>query len=40
MSRALFGFEDYNNRVRKENGFLLPNPPRDSRTFSTATGKS
>ena len=40
MSRALFGFEDYNNRVRKENGFLLPNPPRDSRTFSTATGKA
>ena len=40
MSRALFGFEDYNNRVRKENGFLLPNPPRDSRTFSTANGKA
>ena len=40
MSHALFGFEDYNNRVRKENGFLLPNPPRDSRTFSTATGKA
>ena len=28
MSRALFGFEDYNSRVRQENGFLLPNPPR------------
>lgn len=40
MSRALFGFEDYNSRVRQENGFLLPNPPRDSRTFSTATNKA
>ena len=40
MSRALFGFEDYNSRVRQENGLLLPNPPRDSRTFSTATNKA
>ena len=34
MSKALFGFEDYNNRV-KNNGFALPNPPRDSRSFDT-----
>ncbi|MAH90163.1 MAG: hypothetical protein CMA11_00170 [Euryarchaeota archaeon] len=35
MSLALAGFEDYNERVRSENGFALPNPPRDSRSFNT-----
>jgi len=35
MSLALAGFEDYNERVRSKNGFALPNPPRDSRSFST-----
>ena len=33
MSQALSGFEDYNQRVRTEHGFALPNPPRDSRKF-------
>ena len=40
MSDSLHGFEDYNIRVREENGFYLPNPPRDSRTFQTDDGKA
>ena len=40
MERSLSGFDNYNKRVRQENGFLLPNPPRDSRTFSTPSGKA
>ena len=40
MERSLNGFTDYNKRVRQENGFLLPNPPRDSRSFATPTGKA
>jgi len=40
MERSLYGFDNYNERVRQENGFLLPNPPRDSRTFTTPTGKA
>jgi molybdopterin-dependent oxidoreductase alpha subunit len=34
------GCADYNARVREPNGFVLPHPPRDSRTFPTATGKA
>jgi formate dehydrogenase major subunit len=34
------GCEDYNNKVRQSGGFVLPHPPRDSRTFPTATGKA
>ena len=40
MERSLVGFDNYNQRVRNENGFLLTNPPRDSRSFSTPTGKA
>ncbi len=40
MSEALAGFDDYNERVRTPNGFYLPNPPRDSRTFNTANSKA
>lgn len=40
MSEALAGFEDYNVRVRTPNGFALPNPPRDSRTFNTPDNKA
>ena len=40
MSQALSGFENYNQRVRTEHGFALPNPPRDSRTFQTPDGKA
>ena len=40
MSSALYGFDDYNERVRSENGFALPNPPRDNREFSTPDKKA
>ena len=40
MSKALAGFDDYNERVRSPNGFALPNPPRDSRSFNTPDGKA
>lgn len=40
MAESLDGFEEYNRRVRQENGFLLPNPPRDSCDFDTETGKA
>jgi molybdopterin-dependent oxidoreductase alpha subunit len=33
------GFEDYNRRVRSENGFVLPNGARD-RQFNTSDGKA
>ena len=32
------GFEGYNEKVRLDGGFYLPNPPRDSRTFPTESG--
>ena len=34
------GFADFNRRVRRRGGFVLPNGPRDSRTFATSTGKA
>ena len=40
MSTSLHGFEEYNKRVREENGFLLPNPPRDECRFATISGKA
>ena len=40
MSIALAGFDNYNERVREPNGFALPNPPRDSRSFRTDDGKA
>ena len=40
MSKALSGFEDYNDRVRNPHGFALPNPPRDTRSFSTPDKKA
>ena len=40
MERSLDGFDDYNVRVRQPNGFKLPNPPRDARTFETPSGKA
>ena len=36
ISRVVPGFEDFDARVVE--GFTLPNGPRDSRTFATATG--
>ncbi len=35
IGRVLPGFADFNRRVREPNGFVLPNPPRDTRTFGT-----
>lgn len=40
ISRVIPGFEDFNARVRQRNGFVLPNPPRDTRSFATAQGKA
>jgi formate dehydrogenase major subunit len=34
------GCEDYNAKVRTRDGFQLPHPPRDSRSFPTSTGKA
>ena len=38
MEASLSGFTDYNQRVRTDNGFALPNPPRDQRIFNTHDG--
>jgi molybdopterin-dependent oxidoreductase alpha subunit len=40
ISRIVPGFEDFNRRIRAKDGFILPNGPRDSRTFATPTGKA
>ena len=40
MSDSLRGFENYNERVVQDNGFLLPNPPRDKLEFDTPSGKA
>ena len=34
------GFENFETRVEEPGGFVLPRPPHDSRTFTTATGKA
>ncbi|MBW8173891.1 hypothetical protein K0651_12615 [Ornithinimicrobium sp. Arc0846-15] len=34
------GFADYERRAQEPGGFVLPNGPRDSRTFATETGKA
>jgi formate dehydrogenase major subunit len=40
ISHVVVGCEDYNRKIRQEGGFILPNGPRDSRTFNTPTGKA
>ncbi|RFA10211.1 hypothetical protein B7R54_14085 [Subtercola boreus] len=40
ISRVVPGFENFNADVRRKGGFVLPNGPRDSRTFNTSTGKA
>jgi molybdopterin-dependent oxidoreductase alpha subunit len=40
ISRVVDGCDNYNERIRQEGGFVLPNGPRDSRTFHTPTGKA
>ena len=39
ISRVIPGFEDFNARIRTKNGFVLPNPPRDTRSFKTDIGR-
>jgi anaerobic selenocysteine-containing dehydrogenase len=34
------GCGDFNRKVREPDGFQLPHPPRDSRSFPTTTGKA
>ena len=40
ISHVVPGFEKFNVQVRYKGGFILPNGPRDSRTFATKTGKA
>ena len=40
ISTTIPGFADFNERVRRPGGFALPNPPRDSTTFTTPSGKA
>ncbi|MFC5930522.1 hypothetical protein D6T64_19135 [Cryobacterium melibiosiphilum] len=40
ISRVVSGCENYNERIRHDGGFVLANGPRDSRTFTTPTGKA
>jgi formate dehydrogenase major subunit len=40
ISRVLPGFENFNDRVRSRDGFVLPNPPRDTRSFATDIGRA
>ena len=40
ISHVVEGCQDYNTKIRKDGGFVLPNGPRDSRTFHTPTGKA
>jgi len=38
ISRVVPGFDRFNERIADPAGFLLPHPPRDSRTFPTVDG--
>ncbi|MDH6238416.1 FdhF/YdeP family oxidoreductase [Cryobacterium sp. CG_9.6] len=40
ISHVVDGCENYNQKIRQEGGFMLPNGPRDSRTFPTPVGKA
>ncbi|MER5180751.1 FdhF/YdeP family oxidoreductase [Streptomyces sp. NPDC002896] len=40
IARVIPGFEDFNARVARPGGFVLPHGPRDERRFPTATGKA
>ncbi|MHA6623147.1 FdhF/YdeP family oxidoreductase [Pseudonocardia sp. DLS-67] len=40
ISRVVPGCESYEVNVRRPGGFLLPHPPRDSRTFPTESGRA
>ena len=40
IARVVPGFDNFNVRVRVPGGFRLPHPPRDSRTFTTPSGRA
>ena len=40
ISHVVKGCSDYNQKIRADDGFILPHGPRDSRTFPTPTGKA
>ncbi len=40
IARVVPGCESYDERSRRPGGFVLPHPPRDSRTFPTASGRA
>lgn len=40
IAHVVPGCEDYNPKIRREGGFLLPHGPRDSRTFPTPDGRA
>ncbi len=41
IARVVPGFDDFNAKLAaRPGGFLLPHPPRDSRTFPTASGRA
>jgi molybdopterin-dependent oxidoreductase alpha subunit len=40
IARVVPGFADYERRIAAPGGFTLPHPPRDSRSFPTATGRA
>ncbi|MFH9551409.1 FdhF/YdeP family oxidoreductase [Streptomyces sp. NPDC051445] len=40
IARVIPGFENFNTRVARPEGFTLPHAPRDERRFPTATGKA
>jgi len=40
ISRVVPGFERFNEAVRRKGGFILPNGPRDTRTWNTPSGKA
>src|SRR5687767_176135 len=40
IARVVPGCEDFDVRVDTPGGFVLPHPPRDSRTFMTASGRA
>ncbi len=40
ISAVVPGFQDFEDRINEPGGFVLPNGPRDSRTFTTTTGKA
>ncbi|WAH96839.1 FdhF/YdeP family oxidoreductase [Arthrobacter sp. MMS18-M83] len=40
ISHVVPGFENFNQKARSRDGFVLPHGPRDERKFPTATGKA